>query len=33
MSEGYREFIIVDSNSMQEAVQPGGLLEIYREVE
>lgn len=33
MSEGYREFIIVDADAMQAAMQPGGLLEIYSEVE
>ena len=33
MSEGYREFIVVDAEAMQAAMQPGGLLEIYSEVE
>ena len=33
MSDGFREFIIVDADAMQAAMQPGGLLEIYSEVE
>ena len=33
MSEGYREFIIVDTEAMQAAMQPEGLLEIYAEVD
>ncbi len=33
MSDGYREFLIVEAKAMQAAMQPGGLLEIYSESE
>ena len=31
MSDGYREFVIVETKAMEAAMQPGGVMEIYRE--